>query len=201
MIYEALTVTTMQIKNNVNKPGIINRHMLLQIRWGHLSFLKWNVFHSDLRSIFSFNYCWNFSWVFAEALTTTFKRSICTFLRKTREKLLLSKTLAWSSPHTRLCLLYGEEPCPVMSSQADLRVLQSTWGLVPPKPWQSCAMRNKSNLPAQGSSCFSTAPPEVLPGWARKLHSSEHRGCAASSQLRLSGFKNYPVPRFDASKQ
>lgn len=134
MIYEALTVTTMQIKNNVNKPGIINSHMLLQIRWRHLSFLKWNVFHSDLCSIFSFNYCWNFSWVFAEALTTTFKLSICTFLRKTQEKLLLSKTLAWSSPHTRLCLLYGEEPCPVMSSQGDLRVLQSSWGLVPPKP-------------------------------------------------------------------
>jgi len=53
MIYEAVTVTTMPIKNNVNRSGIINSHMLLQIRLGYVSFLNLNVSRADSCSLFS----------------------------------------------------------------------------------------------------------------------------------------------------
>lgn len=58
----------------MNKPDIINSHMLL--RWGHTGFLKLNVFNLDLCSLFSFTHCWNFSWVFTKDLTEIFKLAI-----------------------------------------------------------------------------------------------------------------------------
>lgn len=72
-IYEAHTVTAMPIKNNVNKSGIINSHVLLQIRLGYLRFLNLNGFHADSGSLFSFTCCWNFSWVFYWSLDRTFQ--------------------------------------------------------------------------------------------------------------------------------
>ena len=78
MIYEELTVTAMPIKNNANKSGIINSHTLLEIRLGYVSFLNLNVFHADSCSLFSFTHCWNFSWLFTEALTAPFKSAIRT---------------------------------------------------------------------------------------------------------------------------
>lgn len=76
MIYEALTGTAMPIKNNMSKPVIIKSHMLLQIRLGYVSFLNLNVFHADLCSHFSFMYYWDFTWMFAKALTAPFKLAI-----------------------------------------------------------------------------------------------------------------------------
>lgn len=167
----------MQIKI-VNKPDIINSHILLQIRWGHISFLKLNVFNSDLCSLFSFTYCWNFSWVFTEALTEIFKLAIPTF---PREKPGQIATLA--------------NPCVVISSQ---KVLPSLWrGVLPCHELPSWPPGNTSILATQGSSFSSSASPEVLPGSC----TAPSTGNSSSLQLRLSGFKNDPVPRFDASKQ
>lgn len=167
MIYEALSVTAMQMKINVNKLDIINSHILLQIRWGHISFLKLNVLDLDLCSLFSFTYCWNFSWVFTEALTEIFKLAIHTFLQEKPGEIA---TL--------------QNPCVVFSSQ---KVLLSLWRGIP-KPCQKVGQWG-TNQPWQHRDLHS---PPVLP---LRCYHSEPGSCTAP------GFKNDPVPRFDASKQ
>lgn len=87
-------------------------------------------------SLFSFISCWNFTWAFTEVLTEIFKLTIHNFPQENPGEIATIQNPCMIFPSQKALPSLWRGVGPVMSSQADLRVLQNTWGLVPPKPCQ-----------------------------------------------------------------
>lgn len=172
MIYEALTGTALPIKNNVSKSGIINSHKLLLVRLGYVSFLNLNVFHADLCSLFSFTYYWNFSWVFAKALTAPFKLVICASPEGNSGAIATLRNPHLLFPWHKALLCWAEELCPAGSSQAGTWDAARHLGARAPRAMASSGQRGTNQTCQHRGNHTPTAfllRSSQLPGWAGKL--------------------------------
>lgn len=174
MIYKALTGIAMPIKNNVSKPGIIKSHMLLQIRLGYVSFLNLNVFHADLCSHFSFMYYWDFTWVFAKALTAPFKLAIHASLKGNPGEISTLRNAHLPFPWHKALLCQAEQPCPARSSQVGVWDAAQHLVARAARAMPSSGQQGTNQTHQRRGHHIPAALPlrsSQLPGWAGKLQS------------------------------
>lgn len=151
-----------------------------------------HIFNSDLCSLFSFTYYWNFSWVFTEALTEIFKLAIHTLPQeKPGEIATLQSPCVVFSRKVLPSLCRGVAPCPELPSwhQDAAEHLGAHSPQAMPKSW---TMRNKSNLPAWGPSFSSST---------LRCYHSEPGSCTARGTEEMqppcsSGFQGLKMTQF-----